>query len=118
MNSNTLETALTFDDVLLVPAYSEVLPAQVALNTTVTRSVSLNVPFLSSAMDSVTESRMAIAMARAGGMGIIHKNLSIEEQATEVRRVKRSESRVITNPVTVNTPLLIVLPDMLPSVMS
>ena len=102
MNSNTLETALTFDDVLLVPAYSEVLPAQVALNTTVTRSVSLNVPFLSSAMDSVTESRMAIAMARAGGMGIIHKNLSIEEQATEVRRVKRSESRVITNPVTVN----------------
>ncbi len=93
--------ALTFDDVLLAPGYSEVLPKDAALKTTLADGLVLPLPLLSSAMDTVTESRMAIAMARAGGLGIIHKNLDIDEQAAEVRRVKRSESRVIESPVTV-----------------
>ena len=91
---------LTFDDVLLVPAESQIVPAQVDVSTQLTRGIRLNIPVVSSAMDTVTESRLAIALARAGGMGIIHKNLSIEDQADMVRRVKRSESGMITDPIT------------------
>ena len=89
---------LTFDDVLLVPAKSEVLPADICLKTKLTQRITLNVPLLSSAMDTVTESDMAIAMAREGGAGVIHKNMSIEAQVDQVERVKRNESGVITNP--------------------
>src|SRR5204863_6950428 len=95
-----LATALTFDDVLLVPQHSQVLPYQVDVSTSLTRHIRLNVPLISAAMDTVTESRLAIAMAQQGGLGVIHKNLSIEEQATEVDRVKRSESGMIVNPIT------------------
>src|SRR5438046_1375591 len=95
-----LATALTFDDVLLVPQHSQVLPYQVDVNTRLTRNCRLCVPLVSAAMDTVTESRLAIAMAQQGGLGVIHKNLSIEEQATEVDRVKRSESGMIVNPIT------------------
>ena len=89
---------ITFDDVLLVPAYSEVIPNQVELSTWLTKKVKLNIPMMSAGMDTVTEHRMAIAMARQGGIGIIHKNMSIEEQADEVDKVKRSENGVITDP--------------------
>src|ERR1043166_8752262 len=95
-----LATALTFDDVLLVPQHSQVLPYQVDVSTNLTRHIRLYVPLLSAAMDTVTESRLAIAMAQQGGIGVIHKNLSIEEQASEVDRVKRSESGMIVNPIT------------------
>ena len=96
-----IEQALTFDDVLLVPDYSEVLPKEVSLKTQLTKSISLNIPLLSAAMDTVTESRLAIAMAQQGGIGIIHKNLTIEEQAAEVRKVKKFENGIISDPVTV-----------------
>lgn len=89
---------ITFDDVLLVPAYSEVVGAQVDLTTQLTQKIKLNIPMMSAAMDTVTEHRMAIAMARQGGIGVIHKNMSIEAQADEVDKVKRSENGVITNP--------------------
>ena len=89
---------LTFDDVLLVPAKSEILPADIDVSTRLTKKISLNIPVMSAAMDTVTESRMAIAVAREGGIGVIHKNMSIEEQANEVDMVKRSENGVITNP--------------------
>ncbi|MGR3639323.1 IMP dehydrogenase [Alterinioella nitratireducens] len=95
-----IREALTFDDVLLVPGASSVLPSQADTRTRVTKSIALNIPLLSSAMDTVTESRMAIAMAQAGGMGVIHRNLDIEVQAREVRRVKRFESGIVYNPVT------------------
>src|SRR3954452_11209097 len=95
-----IATALTFDDVLLVPQHSTVLPTGVDVSTRVTRNIRLNVPLLSAAMDTVTESGLAIAMAQLGAMGVIHKNLSIEEQAAEVDRVKRSESGMIVNPIT------------------
>lgn len=95
-----IREALTFDDVLLVPAASSVLPAAVDTSTSVTGSIRLNIPLLSSAMDTVTESRMAIAMAQAGGMGVIHRNLSVDEQSKEVCRVKRFESGIVYNPVT------------------
>ncbi|MDG1736599.1 MAG: IMP dehydrogenase [Paracoccaceae bacterium] len=95
-----IREALTFDDVLLVPAASAVLPSTADTRTQVTKSIALNIPLLSSAMDTVTESRMAIAMAQAGGMGVIHKNLNTELQAREVRRVKRFESGIVYNPIT------------------
>jgi len=95
-----IREALTFDDVLLVPAASSVLPSTADTRTRVTKSIALNIPLLSSAMDTVTEARMAIAMAQAGGMGVIHRNLSIEEQARDVRRVKRFESGIVYNPIT------------------
>ncbi|MDG1130936.1 IMP dehydrogenase [Seohaeicola saemankumensis] len=95
-----IREALTFDDVLLVPAASSVLPSTADTRTRVTRSIALNIPLLSSAMDTVTESRMAIAMAQSGGMGVIHRNLTVEEQANEVRRVKRFESGIVYNPIT------------------
>jgi len=96
------DLSLTFDDVLLVPGYSEVIPADVRLQTQLTQSIALNIPMLSSAMDTVTEARLAIAMAEQGGMGIVHKNLSIERQAEEVRKVKKYESGVINDPHTVS----------------
>ena len=95
-----IREALTFDDVLLVPAASNVLPSTADTRTRVTKSIALNIPLLSSAMDTVTESRMAIAMAQAGGMGVIHRNLTIDEQSKEVRRVKRFESGIVYNPIT------------------
>ena len=97
-----IATALTFDDVLLVPQHSTVLPAQVDVSTRLSRNIRLNVPLVSAAMDTVTESAMAIAMAQQGGLGVIHKNLSITEQASEVDRVKRSESGMIVNPITLS----------------
>src|SRR6478735_9165242 len=97
-----LATALTFDDVLLVPQHSQVVPREVDVSTNLTRHIRLNVPLVSAAMDTVTESRLAIAMAQQGGLGVIHKNLSIEDQASEVDRVKRSESGMIVNPITLS----------------
>jgi IMP dehydrogenase len=97
-----LRTALTFDDVLLVPQHSTVLPYQVDVSTRLTRRIRLNVPLVSAAMDTVTESRLAIAMAQQGGLGVVHKNLSIDEQASEVDRVKRSESGMIVDPITLS----------------
>ncbi|WP_394749868.1 IMP dehydrogenase [Spongiimicrobium salis] len=91
---------LTYDDVLLVPAYSEVLPREVNIQTKFTRNITINVPIISAAMDTVTESRMAIAIAQEGGIGVLHKNMTIEEQATKVRKVKRAESGMIIDPVT------------------
>jgi IMP dehydrogenase len=95
-----IREALTFDDVLLVPGASSVLPSEADTRTRVTKAIRMNIPLLSSAMDTVTEARMAIAMAQAGGIGVIHKNLGVEEQAREVRRVKRFESGIVYNPVT------------------
>jgi len=100
MLESTLQEGLTFDDVLLVPARSDVLPAKVSVATRLSTGVTLNIPIVSAAMDTVTESRLAIAMAQEGGLGIIHKNLSIEAQAEEVDKVKRSESGMIVNPIT------------------
>jgi IMP dehydrogenase len=94
------QEALTFDDVLLVPAYSEVLPRDADISTLLTTDLRLNVPIISAAMDTVTEKDLAIAMARGGGIGIIHKNMPIEAQADQVRSVKRSESGMIIDPVT------------------
>jgi IMP dehydrogenase len=91
---------LTFDDVLLEPAYSEIVPAEADVSTRLTKRISLNIPILSSPMDTVTESQMAIALAQVGGIGIIHKNLSIEAQTDEVEKVKRSANGIIPNPAT------------------
>lgn len=94
---------LTFDDVLMVPQYSEILPRDVDLSTRITKNIKLNIPLLSAAMDTVTESKMAVALAREGGIGIIHKNLTIAEQCAEIDKVKRSESGMILDPVTINS---------------
>jgi IMP dehydrogenase len=107
MLTQNLPEALTFDDVLLVPAYSEIVPVQVSTQTQLTRTIALNTPLISSAMDTVTESRMAIAMAQTGGIGIVHRNLSIEQQAGEIDKVKRSESGMIVDPVTIGPEKLI-----------
>lgn len=106
-NLNNTKEGLTFDDVLLVPAYSEVLPKDVNLKTKLTRNITLNIPVISAAMDTVTESSMAIAMAQQGGIGVIHKNMTIEEQALEVRKVKRSESGMIIDPLTLSEKCLV-----------
>ena len=98
--SKIVGEGLTYDDVLLVPAYSQVLPREVDITTRFTRNLRLNVPVISAAMDTVTESKMAIAMAREGGIGVLHKNMTIEQQATKVRKVKRAESGMILDPVT------------------
>lgn len=95
------QEALTFDDVLLIPGYSEVLPKDVSLKTRLTRGIELNIPLVSAAMDTVTEARLAIAMAQEGGIGIIHKNMGIEQQAAEVRKVKKHETAIVRDPVTV-----------------
>ena len=95
------QEALTFDDILLVPGYSEVLPNEVSLKTRLTRGIELNIPLVSAAMDTVTEARLAIAMAQEGGIGIIHKNMTIEQQAAEVRKVKRYEAGVVKDPITI-----------------
>jgi len=100
-NGGLAQEALTFDDVLLKPGLSEVMPSDADIRTKLTRSVTLNLPILSAAMDTVTEARLAIAMAQAGGLGVIHRNLSPEDQAEHVRRVKRFESGMVINPVTI-----------------
>ncbi|MDP8241653.1 MAG: IMP dehydrogenase [Candidatus Celaenobacter antarcticus] len=102
MKQKILHKSLTFDDVLLIPGRSQVLPRDVELKTKLTRHISLNIPIISAAMDTVTEAKMAIAMAKEGGLGIIHKNLSIEQQASLVQKVKRSESVIIHNPITLS----------------
>ncbi|MDK4679430.1 IMP dehydrogenase [Kingella negevensis] len=102
-----VEKAYTFDDVLLVPAHSQILPRDVSLKTSLTKSISLNLPLLSAAMDTVTEARLAISMAQEGGIGIIHKNMTPEQQAIAVRKVKRHESGIVKDPITVSPDLLI-----------
>ena len=94
--------SLTFDDVLLKPASSSILPKNVNTTTLLTKSINLEIPIISAAMDTVTESRMAIAMAQSGGIGSIHKNMKIEEQMNEVRKVKKFESGIVVNPVTIS----------------
>ena len=101
-HSKIVQEGLTYDDVLLIPAYSNVLPNAVTLESKVTKNISINTPILSAAMDTVTESELAIAIAQQGGIGIIHKNMTAKQQAKEVRKVKRSESGMITDPVTLN----------------
>ncbi len=102
IHNKIVETAITFDDVLLVPSYSEVLPNQVSLKSKLTDKITLNVPIVSAAMDTVTEAELAIALARVGGLGFIHKNMPIAEQAAQVNRVKRSENGMISDPVTLS----------------
>ena len=97
-----VKRALTFEDVLLVPQYSEILPKQVDVKTRISKNVTLNIPIVSAAMDTVTEHRTAIMMARLGGIGVIHKNMDVESQAKEVKRVKKSESGVIIDPIFIN----------------
>src|ERR1700747_3090617 len=101
MNPENITEGLTFDDVLLVPSRSSVVPAETDTRTWFTRKIGLNIPIVSSAMDTVTESHLAIALAQQGGIGIIHRNMAIERQAEEVDRVKRSESGMIVDPITI-----------------
>ena len=108
INSKFVGEGLTYEDVLLVPAYSKILPSDVSLQTRFSRNISLNVPVVSAAMDTVTESKMAIAIASEGGIGVIHKNMSIEDQANEVRLVKRAESGMIIDPVTLDSDSLVI----------
>ena len=107
MSNKILKEGLTYDDVLVVPAYSEVLPHMVDISTKFTKNITLNMPVVSAAMDTVTESKMAIAIAQEGGIGVLHKNMSIEQQALEVRKVKRSESGMILDPVTLHENALV-----------
>ena len=102
MVDTELPTGLTFDDVLLVPAYSEMLPNDIDIATRLTPSIPLNIPLVSAAMDTVTESQTAISMAREGGIGIVHKNLSVKSQALEVDKVKKSDSGMVVDPVTMH----------------
>src|SRR5690349_9167275 len=102
MIPETIPEGLTFDDVLLLPARSSVVPAQTDTRTWITRKIGLNIPIVSAAMDTVTESHLAIALAQQGGLGLIHRNMSIERQAEEVDRVKRSESGMIVDPITIS----------------
>ena len=102
-----LGEGLTYDDVLLIPAYSEVLPRDVDISTLLSRNIPMNIPILSAAMDTVTESHMAIAMAQEGGIGVLHKNMSIENQALQVRKVKRAENGMILDPVTLHVSALV-----------
>ena len=95
--------ALTYDDVLLVPAYSEVLPSDAIISTNLTKNISLNIPFVSASMDTVTEHKLAIAVALKGGIGIIHKNMTIQNQAEQIRKVKRSQSGMIKDPITLDS---------------
>ena len=106
-NSKFIGDGLTYDDVLLVPAYSEILPREVNTNSMFTRNIKLNIPIVSAAMDTVTESGLAIAIAQEGGIGVLHKNMSIEQQANEVRKVKRAENGMIIDPVTLNENALV-----------
>ena len=102
INERVQPEGLTFDDVLLIPAYSEVLPREVNVQTRFSRNISLNIPIVSAAMDTVTEAPLAIALAREGGIGVIHKNMTIAEQAAQVRKVKRAENGMIYDPVTIS----------------
>src|SRR5580704_8897881 len=97
-----IREAFTFDDVLLKPGLSDILPSEVDISSRVTRAIALNIPIIASAMDTVTEAKMAIAMAQAGGIGVIHRNLEPDEQAEQVRQVKRFESGMVVNPVTIH----------------
>src|SRR3979490_2978006 len=97
----SVQKPVTFDDVLLVPAHSSVLPRDVSLKTRLTRNIELNIPLVSAAMDTVTEARLAIGLAQEGGIGIIHKSMTIEQQAREVRAVKKHESGVVKDPITI-----------------
>ena len=106
-NLAQIKEGLTYDDVLLVPAYSEVLPRDVKLTSRFSKNIQLNSPIVSAAMDTVTEANMAIAIAQQGGIGVIHKNMSIEEQAKNVRKVKRSESGMIIDPITLHQNALV-----------
>lgn len=106
-NDKILGEGLTYDDVLLVPAFSEVLPRDVSIQSKFTRNITINVPIVSAAMDTVTESRMAIAIAREGGIGVLHKNMTIADQALKVRKVKRAESGMILDPVTLPADALV-----------
>src|SRR6266700_755632 len=101
-SNGTLREALTFDDVLLKPGLSELLPSDADVRSRITRDIPLNIPIVASAMDTVTEAKMAIAMAQAGGLGVIHRNLEPEEQAAQVRQVKKFESGMVVNPVTIH----------------
>ncbi|MDO9261160.1 MAG: IMP dehydrogenase, partial [Flavobacteriaceae bacterium] len=98
--SKIVSEGLTYDDVLLIPSYSEILPSNVNIQSRFSKNITLNVPIVSAAMDTVTEASMAIAMAREGGIGVLHKNMSAEQQANEVRKVKRAESGMIIDPIT------------------
>jgi len=101
-SNGTLREALTFDDVLLKPGLSELLPSDADVRSRITRDIPLNIPIVASAMDTVTEAKMAIAMAQAGGLGVIHRNLEPEEQAAQVRQVKKFESGMVVNPLTID----------------
>src|ERR1700758_285974 len=103
MLEGKIEESLTFDDVLLVPTYSEILPNEVDVSTYLTPHIRLNIPLISAAMDTVTEAKTAIAMAQEGGIGIVHRNLSLSEQTAEVEKVKKHESGMIINPITVRS---------------
>src|SRR5690625_2845289 len=102
LSNKIIQDAITFDDVLLVPSYSEVLPNQVSLTTRLTDKIQLNIPLVSAAMDTVSEAKLAIALAREGGLSFIHKNMSIQEQAAQVDTVKRSENGMISDPITLS----------------